>query len=150
MLVSNNPYRLGRAIGSGTRPRIDDGVLGITVVGAVSWRDEEGRSLQRPWREWSAPAFVVDSERPVPAGIDGEALVLEPPLDFRIRPRVLRVRIARKHPGASPSAMAPEGIRAGAVELARIALGRDQKPATSTQGGRHGPDGSHRKGEAAS
>ena len=150
VLVSNNRYRLGRAVGSGTRPRIDDGLLGITVVGAVSWRDEEGRSLQQPWREWSAPTFRVDSERPVAAGIDGEALVLEAPLDFRIRPGVLRVRIARKHPGASPSAMLPEGIRAGAVELARIALGRDQKPSTSTQGGQHGPDGGHRKGEAAS
>ena len=28
ILVSNNRYRLGRAVGSGTRPRIDDGVLG--------------------------------------------------------------------------------------------------------------------------
>ena len=150
VLVSNNRYRLGRAVGSGTRPRIDDGLLGITVVGAVSWRDEEGRSLQQPWREWSAPTFRVDSERPVAAGIDGEALVLEAPLDFRIRPRVLRVRVARKHPGASPSATLPDGIRAGTVELARIALGRDQKPSTSTLGGQHGPDGSHRKGEAAS
>jgi hypothetical protein len=38
------------------------------------------------------------------------------------------VRVARKHPGASPSASLPEGMRAGAVELARIALGRDHKP----------------------
>ena len=33
VLVSNNRYRLGRAVGSGTRPRIDDGLLGVTVVG---------------------------------------------------------------------------------------------------------------------
>ena len=150
VLVSNNRYRLGRAVGSGTRPRIDDGLLGITVVGAVSWRDDEGRALQRPWREWSAPTFRVDAERPVAAGIDGEALVLEPPLDFRIRPGVLRVRVARKHPGASPSASLPDGIWAGVVELARIALGRDQRSATSQQGGQHGPDGSHGTGEAAS
>ena len=49
---------------------------------------------QRPWREWTAPAFEVDADRPVPAGIDGEAVKLEPPLRFRIRPGVLRVRIA--------------------------------------------------------
>ena len=115
ILVSNNRYRLGRALASGTRPRIDDGLLGITVIGPISWRDDEGRSLQRPWREWSAPTFRVDSERSVAAGIDGEALVLEAPLDFRIRPGVLRVRVARKHPGASPSAILPEGMRAGAV-----------------------------------
>ena len=71
--------------------------------------------LQRPWREWAAPAFEVDADSPVPAGIDGEALVLDPPLRFRIRPGVLRVRIARQHPGASPSAMAPEGIWAGVL-----------------------------------
>ena len=130
VLVSNNRYRLGRAVGSGTRPRIDDGLLGITVAGAPSGRGEGGRSLQRPWREWSAPSFEVDADRPVPAGIDGEALVLDPPLRFRIRPGVLRVRIARQHPGASPSALAPEGMWAGVVELARIAFGRDQKPAT--------------------
>ena len=128
VLVSNNRYRLGRAVGSGTRPRIDDGLLGISVVGEPSGRGEGGRRLQRPWREWSAPAFEVDADRPVPAGIDGEALMLDPPLRFRIRPRVLRVRIARKHPGASPSATAPEGARAGLVELARIAIGRPEKP----------------------
>jgi diacylglycerol kinase family enzyme len=127
VLVSNNRYRLGRAVGSGTRPRIDDGLLGITVVGAPSVRGERGRSLQRPWQEWSAPTFAVDADRPVPAGIDGEAAVLDAPLQFRIRPGVLRVRIARKHPGASPSAMAPEGIWAVVVELARIALGRHQR-----------------------
>ena len=48
VLVSNNKYRLGRAVGSGTRPRIDDGLLGITVLGEPSGRGESGRSLQRP------------------------------------------------------------------------------------------------------
>ena len=148
VLVSNNRYRLGRAVGSGTRPRIDDGLLGVTVAGSPSGRGEGGRSLQRPWREWSAPAFEVDADRPVPAGIDGEALMLDPPLLFRIRPGVLRVRIARNHPGASPSAMAPEGVWAGLVELARIARGRPQKPARSTQRGPNGPDGDHREGAA--
>ena len=128
VLVSNNCYRLGRAIGSGTRPRIDDGELGITVVGAVSWQDEEGRSLQRPWRAWSAGAFVVDSEQPVPAGVDGEALRLDPPLRFSIRHRVLRVRIARKHPGASPSALSPGGLKESVVGLFRIAFGHQQNP----------------------
>ena len=128
MLVSNNRYRLGRAVGSGTRPRIDDGLLGITVLGEPAGRGEGGgRGLQRMWREWSAPDFEVDAERPVPAGIDGEALLLDAPLRFRIRPGVLRVRIARAHPGASPSAMAPEGALDGVVELARIAIGRDAR-----------------------
>jgi hypothetical protein len=125
ILVSNNRYRLGRAVGSGTRPRIDDGLLGVAVVGSPSERGDGGRLPQRPWREWSAPDFEVDSDGPVPAGVDGEALSLEPPLRFRIRPAVLNVRIARKHPGASPSAMVPEGVLDGVRVLTRIATGWD-------------------------
>ena len=130
VLVSNNQYRLGRAIGSGTRPRIDDGLLGVSIVGGPSGRGESARRLQRPLREFSATTFEVDADQPIAAGIDGEAFRLDPPLNFVIRPGVLRVRIARKHPGASPSALAPEGLRAGFAELTRIALGRPQKPAT--------------------
>ena len=63
ILVSNNRYRLGRAVGSGTRPHIDDGLLGITVFGAPRGGGAEARAPQRPWREWTAPAFEVDSER---------------------------------------------------------------------------------------
>jgi diacylglycerol kinase family enzyme len=122
VLVSNNRYRLGRAIGSGTRPRIDDGLLGVTVAAAPMSRS--GGRLQHPWREWSAPEFDVDSDGPVPAGIDGEAVMLEPPLRFRIRPGVLRVRIARAHPGASPSAVLPEGPWETVRALAGIALGQ--------------------------
>jgi hypothetical protein len=123
VLVSNNRYRLGRAVGSGTRPRIDDGLLGITVASAPTGRGQGGVA-QRPWREWSAPEFEVAADHPVPAGIDGEAVTLDPPLRFRIRPRVLRVRIAREHPGASPSAAVPETAWGGLRELARIAVGR--------------------------
>ena len=55
ILVSNNRYRLGRAVGSGTRPRIDDGLLGVTVAsarrGAVSnssCRSDPGASGRPP------------------------------------------------------------------------------------------------------
>jgi diacylglycerol kinase family enzyme len=122
VLVSNNRYRLGRAVGSGTRPRIDEGLLGITVVSAPA---DQGRSrvAQRPWREWSAPEFQVDSDGAIPAGIDGEAVTLEAPLRFRIRPGALRVRVARTHPGASPSAAMPEGLWRGVRVLAGIAAG---------------------------
>lgn len=125
ILVSNNRYRLGRAVGSGTRPRIDDGLLGITVVSSPTREGSMGNLPQRPWREWSAPEFEVRSDHPVPAGIDGEAVKLEPPLRFRIRPRVLRVRVARRHPGVSPSAVVPEGALEGLRALAKIAAGRN-------------------------
>jgi diacylglycerol kinase family enzyme len=127
ILVSNNRYRLGHAVGSGTRPRIDDKLLGITVASAPA----AGRRLfQRPWREWSAPAFEVDADGPVAAGIDGEAVTLAPPLRFRILPAALGVRIAAAHPGASPSAAMPEGAWETVFALARIAMGRASEPQT--------------------
>jgi diacylglycerol kinase family enzyme len=125
ILVSNNRYRLGRAVGSGTRPRIDDELLGVTVASPPAGGL---RALQRPWREWSTPAFEVDADGPVAAGIDGEATVLDPPLRFRILPAALRVRIAAAHPGASPSAAMPEGAWETVLALAQTAIGRTPKP----------------------
>jgi diacylglycerol kinase family enzyme len=125
ILVSNNAYRLGRAVGSGTRPRIDTGQLGVAVVpargdGGAARPASSSSLLQR----WSTSAFQVDSAQPVPLGIDGEAVVLDPPIRFRIRPRVLRVRIAPQHPGASPSAMQPDHVGDGIRVLTAIAAGR--------------------------
>jgi diacylglycerol kinase family enzyme len=119
VLVSNNAYRLGRAIGSGTRPHVDAGVLGVAVFEAPGTR-----LRRRPWREWTAPRFEVRCDHPVNAGIDGEAAVLDPPLVFAVHRRVLRARIAPQHPGASPSAFVPDNAWGDVKELARIALGR--------------------------
>lgn len=113
VLVSNDPYRLGRALGSGTRPRLDAGVLGVAVAG----EDGAGRA-----EEWSAPSFEVRSDGPVAAGIDGEAVKLEPPLRFRTRPQALHVRIAPQHPGASPSATMPESPWGAIRAIARVAV----------------------------
>jgi diacylglycerol kinase family enzyme len=131
ILVSNNRYRLGRAVGSGTRPKIDDELLGITVASVPG----AGRSLfQRPWQEWSTPAFEVDADAPIAAGIDGEAVTLNPPLRFKILPAALRVRIAAAHPGASPSAAIPEGAWEIVLELARIAVrGTPRRPRPSSR-----------------
>jgi diacylglycerol kinase family enzyme len=122
VLVSNNRYRLGTAVGSGTRPRIDDGLLGIAVASSPPGSVHD--LAERPLSEWSAREFVVESDSPVPAGIDGEAVTLDAPLRFRIRPAALRVRIARAHPGTSPSAIVPERPLKGLGVLARIAMGR--------------------------
>jgi diacylglycerol kinase family enzyme len=124
ILVSNNRYRLGKAVGSGTRPKIDDGLLGVTVASGPRGRGEDGSRSQRPWREWSATEFEVRAEGPIAAGVDGEALVLDAPLRFRILPGVLRVRIARKHPGAAPSTAMPESLLGTAAAVLAIATGR--------------------------
>jgi diacylglycerol kinase family enzyme len=126
ILVGNNQYRLGGAAGAGTRPALDQGVLGMTVVDPPS-SASRGPGGQLPWRQFSSPEFRVDSEQAVPAGIDGEAAVLEPPLLFRSRPAALRVHIAASHPGASPSAVEPVGALAALRALARIAVGGDPR-----------------------
>jgi diacylglycerol kinase family enzyme len=116
--VSNNAYRLGKLVGSGTRPRLDGGRLGIVVLAQPPGRGPEHLS----WQQWEAEAFEVDADGPVASGIDGEALVLEPPLRFRARPGALRVRLAPQHPGASPSAGLPDNLVAAVGRLIRIVL----------------------------
>ena len=109
ILISNNRYRVGRLLSSGTRPSIEDGLLGVTVFETATPGPADGL-LRRPWREWTTPEIELDAPEPVAAGIDGEATMLDAPIRFRIRPRALRVRIANHHPGVSPSAALPDKL----------------------------------------
>jgi hypothetical protein len=48
----------------------------------------------------AAAAVVVDADAAqVPAGVDGEALLLDTPVRCTIRPAALRVRVPRDRPG---------------------------------------------------
>ena len=116
IVVSNNAYRLEPGMGAGGRPRLDAGLLGVTVLGAPGDAP--------PLTSWTTHSFEVDARGPVPAGVDGEALLFDPPLRFRVRPAALRCRIARHHPGASPAAFAPTGAWAKVRALADIAAHR--------------------------
>ena len=106
ILVSNNPYRL-RAIGAGTRPRLDEGELGVAVFEGAREREagDEGRGLVR---QWATPDFEVRSGGPVPGASTGGR---GPPgtAALHSRPGALAVRIPPTHPGASPSA-GPAGL----------------------------------------
>ncbi|MGZ4395081.1 MAG: diacylglycerol kinase family protein [Gaiellaceae bacterium] len=128
ILVSNNVYRLGRVVGSGMRPRMDAGELGVAVLQAPG--------AGRPWQQWSTKAFEVTASHPVPVGVDGEALVLDPPLRLVSRPQALRVRIAPQHPGASPSAGLPEGALDTVRQLFAVAAGRDRRATAAVPAGR--------------
>ena len=133
ILVSNNPYNLHDLRGGGTRARMDAGVLGIMslmVRGATDMQklvalESIGQVGQfGGWQEWVAPDFEVRSAKPVEIGVDGEALTLEPPLQFRIRPGALTVRLP---PGAgmSPAARTVKvASRTTLATLWRVALGR--------------------------
>jgi len=100
VLVSNNAYALDQPLARGSRPRLDTGQLGIVIL------DRPGAERPQVFA-WSAPSLEIAATAPVPAGLDGEAVALRPPLHCTTRPAVLRVRISRHHPGASPSALLP-------------------------------------------
>jgi hypothetical protein len=110
-------------------------LLGVTVASSPLGRGHHWRLLQRPWRAWSSPEFEVQADGPIAAGIDGEAVRLDPPLRFRIKPGVLRVRIARAHPGASPSAAMPEDLPGSVGALVRMALARSKAGGGSAREG---------------
>ncbi len=131
LLVSNDPYQLDRlAGGSGTRPRMDLGNLGIaalSVANATAARRlvalESAGQLRRfsGWQEWAAPRFRVDSDGPVEIGVDGEALTMDPPLLFETMPGALRVLLPPQALGQSPAARALD--RSSLGDLVYVARG---------------------------
>jgi diacylglycerol kinase family enzyme len=93
VLVSNNPYSFDPPRAPGTRPALDSGQLGVVVLD----RPAPGQTSARTW---TAKQLEVIATAPVHAGVDGEAIDLNPPLWFDIRPAALRVRISRSHQSA--------------------------------------------------
>jgi diacylglycerol kinase family enzyme len=86
LLVANNAYRLD-LFTLGERETLDEGRLHLYAAA--------GR-LPRTWTERAAASFRVEVPRAsVRAAADGEPLVLEPPLEFELRPRALRVLVPR-------------------------------------------------------
>lgn len=100
--VSNGAYELAGP-NFGRRRRLDAGKLGVVVVEAEQANDLVALTLLTAAgyadrasgvRSWATDRFVVDSPRPeVAAGVDGEQVTLEPPLDIRVVPRGLRVLV---------------------------------------------------------
>jgi diacylglycerol kinase family enzyme len=113
--ISNNPY--GATIGSaGSRPRLDTHTLG--VISLVITKETGGPAAflaalatGTPDRfagltSWSTPTFEVTSDGPIEIGLDGETVVMDPPLRFSIRPTPVRVRLSKDAIGYSPAARA--------------------------------------------
>jgi diacylglycerol kinase family enzyme len=133
ILVSNDPYELDHLGGRGTREHLDLGVLGI-VAARISGADDArlfvaleaaGQVRRFPgWQEWAAPRFEISSGGPLEVGIDGEALLLDPPLVFESRPGVLRVRLPRHAVRPSPAARAVRLLSGSTItELGRTVAG---------------------------
>ncbi|MFJ4355844.1 diacylglycerol/lipid kinase family protein [Streptomyces massasporeus] len=109
LLVSNNPY--GRAVDAanpGRRGRLDSGRLGVVCV-RVGNAAQAARLVRGPGSgggliRLRAETVVVEADTDtLPAGIDGEHVVLPSPVVCRIAPGALRVRVPRRRPRASRS-----------------------------------------------
>jgi diacylglycerol kinase family enzyme len=133
IMVSNDRYHLGSGEGFGSRRTIDGGNLGIVAATFRSSAElarllesgATGRNWRPPgWVEWAAASFQLESGQPVEIGIDGEAVVLDPPIRFRTLPGALRVRIPPHAPGYSPAATAPTPGWAGVTALLQAVAGR--------------------------
>jgi len=119
VLVSNNTYQLAQLRGIGTRARIDQGVLGVVALQVSGAGDVQrlvalesvGRVQQYSgWHQWEAPVFEVTSSGPIEIGVDGEALVMEPPLVFTTHPSALRVRIPHAAAGRLGGTNQPSAV----------------------------------------
>jgi diacylglycerol kinase family enzyme len=115
ILVSNNPYQLTQIGGHATRARMDSGHLGLVtmriadpsyVAELVALQSAGQIRRFRGWLEWTDSRFIVDSDDSIEAGVDGEAVVFEAPLEFTSMPGALRVRVPHHAPGLSPAAIA--------------------------------------------
>ena len=129
--VSNGPYGTTLATITG-RPRIDTGKLGIITLvlpdDAATRRFLTALATNRPDRYeglqiWSGGEFVIDSGGAIAVGLDGEAMDMDPPLRFSIRPHALRVRLAHDAIGYSPAARTASA-RDFLPNLWNVALGR--------------------------
>ena len=105
LLVSNNPYGTDSPTEVSRRPRLDRGTLGVIGVRI----DNALQAAGLVWRArspgltiMSATEVTVTADAPdLPAGVDGEALMLSTPVRCAIRPGALRVRVPRDRPGHS-------------------------------------------------
>ncbi len=132
VLVSNNPYQATSLAGAGTRERIDTGRLGVLAARLHSAGDVSAfvalELVGQVGRfsgllSWSTREFEVRSSGPVEVGLDGEALVLDPPLRFASLPGALRVRLPMGV-GLSPAARAVALTTDNLGALLRVAAGR--------------------------
>jgi diacylglycerol kinase family enzyme len=103
--VSNNPYALDAFLDATERRSLDTGRLGVIALTAATGKDAAGmvtlaalgkhaRTRSRNWHELTAESFEVRSRSgKAYAGVDGEALEMDTPLEFRIHPRALRLLV---------------------------------------------------------
>ena len=147
--VSNNPYVLGPSLDLSQRRSMDSGKLGVFAINAKSGREAAaavtrstiGLAGRDPHlHEFTAETFEVRSRGGKAfAGVDGEALELDTPLEFRIHAYGLRMLVPqdvlvaaerRRARGYSPRGLVAValGRRPAALDPEPKAGGREVTP----------------------
>jgi diacylglycerol kinase family enzyme len=136
LLVASNRYEL-----NGVRERLDGGVLQVSALRARTGAALAGLATRvlvggrvgggHGWAQWTTTTLRVSAPvAELPAGIDGEAVTLATPLEFRVLPGALRVLVPPALGPATPRARLHRW--ATVRRLARVAAGehpRDQAAA---------------------
>jgi diacylglycerol kinase family enzyme len=112
LFVSNNPYPISSL---GGRPRLDAGTLAVSAL-----RRTDGQ--EPAWAHWTTTNFEVDSPAgALEVGVDGEPVVLDTPLEFRIHAGALHVLLPPPPPAsARPPAASPAPRRRLALDQVRF------------------------------
>ena len=109
VFIANNEYTMS-GLEAGTRASLAGGKLAIYVVRTggrprlmrLAWRMFTGRALRSGELDLTlTEAATIWLRAPrIPVALDGEVVILEPPLEYRIRPAALEVLIPKPAPDA--------------------------------------------------
>ncbi len=132
IMVSVGRYHVtGTLSDIGKRSRMDSGGLSVLVLDAsepaaaieMATLSVAGAMNRYPgWFQWKTTSFEVDSDSPVPVGIDGETVSLEPPLRFVIHPGSLTIAVPHGTPYGPK--VSPLSTRGGLGNLWSVVRGR--------------------------
>ncbi|MGI9579301.1 MAG: hypothetical protein ACR2OH_13965, partial [Microthrixaceae bacterium] len=112
----NNPYLFSGPPDFGRRPSLGSGTLGIHAAGEGTTAKGTSTSAVRSWETGS---LRIESDETILAGLDGEAVQFESPLELSIRPKALKVLVPS---GTEPGYKSiGEAFKAGLEELATLA-----------------------------
>jgi diacylglycerol kinase family enzyme len=142
LFVSNNAYPL---TDFGGRSRLDAGMLEVSALRRTQGQ-ELGRALENlwdgrsqageGWAHWTTTSFEVDSPTGrLEVGIDGEPVVLDTPIEFKIHAGALRVLVPPPTSGRPPGSK-PPAPRRRALGIASTPEGRIEQVATLVRLGR--------------
>src|SRR5215218_3709139 len=144
LFVSNNAYPL---TSFGGRSRLDAGMLEVSALRRTEGQ-EIGRALENlfnggyrageGWARWTTTSFEVDSPSgKLEVGIDGEPVVVDTPIEFKIHAAALRVLAPRPRPAsARPSRSKSPARRRRALAIASTPEGRVEQLAGLVRLGR--------------